>query len=120
MANWTEGRLRSFITSTIRSGFRRYPEKYETLAKACVGVKTNKATGRQAKHYKCEKCKKLFVGKDVQVDHITPVVCPTLGFVDWDTFIKRLFCPANNLQVLCKPCHLAKTNKERQQKKEKK
>lgn len=110
---WSAGRKKAFITSTIRGGFRRYPPKYVALAKACVGVKLNEKTGRQAKHYTCAKCKKDFPGKEVQVDHKNPVVDPKVGFVSWDEFILRLFCDVLNLQVLCKPCHLVKTKKEK-------
>ena len=31
-------------------------------------------------------------------------------FIDWNTFVERLFCPASNLQMLCKECHQIKTN----------
>jgi 5-methylcytosine-specific restriction endonuclease McrA len=51
------------------------------------------------------------------VDHIKPVVDPIKGFQSWDIFIDRLFCEASNLQAICKPCHLLKTNKEKQEKK---
>lgn len=109
--NWTEGRYRSFITSIIRAGFRRFPAKYEALNNAKAGKRTNEATGRMAEHYKCAKCKQEFTAKDVQVDHIKPVVPPS-GFTTWDDFISRLFCSATNLQVLCKECHKIKTKKE--------
>src|SRR5512139_4098738 len=101
MANkgWTEGRLRSFITSTIRAGFRRFPPKFEVLKAALTGKKVNEATGRVAAHYRCADCKKDFPQKNVQVDHIKPVVDPKVGFVSWDVFIERLFCEAKNLQV---------------------
>jgi 5-methylcytosine-specific restriction endonuclease McrA len=68
-------------------------------------------SGRNAKHFKCAKCKRDFPQKDVTVDHIIPVVGPE-GFVSWDEFIKRLFCSTNNLQVVCIPCHATKTKKE--------
>jgi len=113
---WSEGRIKSFIVSTLRSGARRWPPKFETLKEACVGKKLNKTSNRQALHYKCNKCKKEFPQKDVQVDHIFPVVGPE-GFIDWNTFIERLFCPKENLQVLCSKCHTAKTNKEKKQRK---
>lgn len=109
--NWTDGRIRSFITSTIRSGFRRWPEKYEALNKAKVGKKKNQQTGRLAEHYRCASCKKHYTAKDVQVDHIDPVV-PLTGFTTWDSFIERLFCTAKELQVLCKTCHKNKTKEE--------
>jgi 5-methylcytosine-specific restriction endonuclease McrA len=111
---WTPGRLKAFITSTLRGGFRRYPPKYEKLNKAKTVKKVNKETGRIAMHYKCAKCKKQFPLKQVQVDHIVPIVNPKIGFTTWDDFISRLFCDESNLQVLCKSCHAIKTKKERQ------
>lgn len=66
-------------------------------------------------HYTCKACKKEFPAKDVQVDHVKPVVEPRVGFVDWNTFIERLYVEAKKLQVLCKACHKKKSNKERAQ-----
>lgn len=115
MANkeWTEGRLKAFITSTLRGGFRKYPPKYESLKEAQVGKKINDKSQRMAMHYECNKCKGHFPNKEVQVDHILPVVCPKKGFESWDIFIARLFCSSDNLQVLCKGCHDEKTKTER-------
>ena len=110
---WTEGRLKSFITSTLRGGFRRYPPKYDSLKEAQVGKKINSKSQRLAMHYKCNRCKEAFPAKEVQVDHILPVVCPKKGFESWDIFIARLFCSSDNLQVLCKVCHGIKTKDER-------
>ena len=112
---WTEGRLKSFITSTLRGGFRKFPPKYETLKKASVGKKINAKTKRMAEHFTCNMCKGEFPAKEVNVDHISPVVCPYTGFVDWNTFINRLFCDGGNLQVLCSPCHDLKTAEERKE-----
>jgi len=110
---WTEGRYRSFITSTLRGGMRRWPPKWVALKTAFVGKKINKKTGKQAMHYKCAACSKDYVSKDVQVDHVNPVVDPTTGFVSWDVYIDRLFCEGGNLQVLCSTCHKKKTAKEK-------
>lgn len=115
---WTSGRLRSFITTTIRGGFRRYPPKFNVLNEALVGKKLNEKTGREAKHYRCSHCKGEFPAKEVQVDHIEPVVIPEEGFVSWDKFIERLFCGEKDLQVLCIPCHKAKTKEEQRRKRE--
>lgn len=92
---------------------RRWPPKWSTLKEAFVGKKINKKTGKQAMHYRCAGCKKHYVAKDVQVDHIQPVVDPTTGFLSWDVYIDRMFCDSVNLQVLCKTCHNTKTAKEK-------
>lgn len=62
-------------------------------------------------HYKCAKCGVELPQREVQVDHIKPVVLKE--FTTWDTFIDRLLVEAKKLQVLCKPCHAAKTKQER-------
>lgn len=50
---------------------------------------------------------------NIQVDHVIPVIGPE-GFVDWNTFIDRLFTTKDNFQVLCKACHDAKTKDEKE------
>jgi 5-methylcytosine-specific restriction endonuclease McrA len=110
--SWTEGRYRAFITSVLRSGFRRWPPKYKALNAACVGVLKNKKTKRDGKHYTCALCSKVHPSSNVQVDHILPVVAPE-GFDTWGTYIERLFCEQDNLQVVCKPCHKKKSASER-------
>lgn len=110
---WTEGRYRSFITSTLRGGMRRWPPKWKALKDAELGRKTNKKTGKLAMHYKCASCHNEYTSKDVQVDHIEPVVNPATGFVSWDVYISRMFCEKHNLQVLCTTCHKVKTKEEK-------
>lgn len=90
------------ILSTIRRAWARYPERYVALnrAKLSYGV------------YRCEKCLEPKRRKAIQVDHIEPVVEPTAGLVDIETYIKRLFCKSTGLQILCKPCHKLKSGAE--------
>ena len=107
--------MKAFIISGLRAASRRYPPKFETLNEAKTTKKINPKTGRLAQHYKCKACKEEFPAKDVAVDHKKPVVDPKVGFVDWNTFITRLFCDKKNLQVLCTGCHKKKTMKEKQQ-----
>lgn len=110
---WTEARFRSFIKSILRGGSQRWGPKYETLNEACVGKRINAKTGRLAKHFKCCKCTQEYPQKEVEVNHILPVV-PLSGFDSWDGVIERLFCEKDGLEVVCKPCHLKISADERE------
>jgi hypothetical protein len=112
---WTEGRFNSFVKSTLRSGSQRWPPKYRALNQAKQGKKINPASGRLAEHYKCAACEGSYPAKNIQVDHILPVIDPTVGFTTWDDVIKRMFCEEDNFQILCRECHKEKTQKEKQQ-----
>ena len=113
---WTEARYFSFIKSGLRSASQRWPPKYRVLSGAYVGTKTNPKSGRLAKHYVCKGCGNEFVAKDVEVNHIIPVI-PVTGFDSWDGVIKRLFCEEQGLEVLCKPCHKKITQQENEERK---
>lgn len=54
---------------------------------------------------------------NVFVDHIVPVVDAVVGWTSYDDFIERLFCNSDNLQVLCKECHDAKSADEKEKRK---
>jgi hypothetical protein len=113
---WTEARFTSFIKSALRSASQRWPPKYQTLNEAFVGKQINASSGRLAKHFKCRKCANLFPQKEVEVNHITPVV-PLTGFDSWDGVIERMFCEKHELEVLCKPCHSEISKKENSERK---
>jgi 5-methylcytosine-specific restriction endonuclease McrA len=106
------------IRGAIRRIFSRSPVKIEVLKKVRREVpKYNKDGSRSKKdsvQYQCAVCK-LWVGSTkVEVDHIIPVIeMNEQGFVDWNTFVERLFCGPENLQVICDPCHDKKTQEER-------
>ncbi len=86
---------------------------------ACVPVtmgyyKTGKFAGgaKIVAHYTCAECGNNFRDKDVEVDH--KVQAGSLkGPEDLSGFVTRLFCHADELQVVCKPCHKIKTAEER-------
>lgn len=115
---WTNGRMNSFIMSTLRSGMRRWPPFWKAHKAASEGKSINPKTGRVAEHKKCASCHNNLPTKEVQVDHIMPVVDPATGFVSWDETIYRLYCDTSNLQVLCKACHLLKTKADKALRKE--
>ena len=115
---WSTARMRSFVMSALRRA--QWPVKYQVVKGAFVKAGINPATGRMCKLHVCEQCNNLFPQKDMAVDHIDPVV-PLEGFdkpdgflgYDWDQVIRRLYCEAPKLQVLCKPCHKVKSQDER-------
>jgi 5-methylcytosine-specific restriction endonuclease McrA len=108
----TEAGRHAKIVSALRGGSKWWKPKMETLRLSRVGTQVNKATGRMAMHHKCTICLEAFPAKEVQVDHITPLVGAE-GFNTWDEFIAILFCEKEGMQVLCKPCHQIKTNEEK-------
>jgi hypothetical protein len=46
------------------------------------------------------------------VDHIEPIV-PVTGWESWDSYIERMFCEKEGLQILCEECHDVKTRAEK-------
>jgi len=68
---------------------------------------------KDAVQYCCGACGQWVGSTKCAVDHITPVIAVETGFVDWNDFVSRLFCGPENLQVICDPCHNAKTQAER-------
>ena len=110
---WTKSRFNSFIKGSLRTASVRWPPRYETLNGAFVERKVNVKTGKLAKHFKCAKCGEDFPQKDVEVNHINPVV-PVEGFDSWDSVIERMFCEKEGLELLCKPCHKETTAEENQ------
>ena len=95
--------LKTWLRWQLRKISLRWPARSQAMARARVewGV------------YKCEGCKSTTRAKDVQADHIVPVI-GIEGFTNWDDFITRLFCSADNYQILCKTCHQIKTQAEQQ------
>jgi len=99
-----------FAKNTIRRAWKKTP--MASIARQ----RANKAIGK----YECNICKNWFSPKKIHLDHIEPVVDPLIGYIDLDTWVKRLLCDENNLQYLCKPCHTQKTNKENSERRNKK
>ncbi len=91
--------LRHFLTNKLRRISYQWPPRKEAIRKARIerGV------------YRCAICEGQFGPKEIQLDHKIPVIDEELGFINWDTYIERLFCDEDNFQVLCKPCHETKT-----------
>ncbi len=105
------------VRSAIRRVFSRSPIVREMMWKVRREVpKFNKDGGRAKKdavQYQCNVCSTWTKSTAIAVDHIEPVIDVTDGFIDWNTFVQRLFCGPENLQVICDDCHQKKTNQER-------
>jgi len=109
---WTESRYKSFITSLLRQGTRRWAPIAET----------EKDARSDRGMYKCQICKETVPVtvkdgrkrvRNIFVDHINPIVNPETGFTNWDDYIENMFCEKENLQLLCKKCHDEKSSRER-------
>jgi hypothetical protein len=79
---WTEAKYFGFIRNALRNANKRYPPRFEALAKA----KQKVDWGRIKTAYTC---------------------------ADLPSFVERMFCEVDGLQVLCKSCHKDKTAAER-------
>jgi len=105
------------IRGALRRVFSRSPIIREVMWKVRREIPKFNKDGTRAKkdavQYRCGVCGEYVGSTQVAVDHIVPVISVSEGFVDFNTFIERLFCDASNLQVICDPCHNKKTNSER-------
>lgn len=109
---WTEAKFNSFIRNQLRSATRKWAPINDVKKEANVerGV------------YLCAGCKELVPPttkqgrkrvQNIFVDHIDPIVDPTVGFEGFDVYIERMFCEKGNLQLLCGECHDKKSMEER-------
>jgi 5-methylcytosine-specific restriction endonuclease McrA len=107
--------LRNHIEKTLRDSFRKTPMYNEAKRRAKEDYFEPSKNGKPMRrvHYKCASCGLHFLDKtgfkQIALDHILPVIDPLVGWVDYNTYIERLFCSIDNLQVLCKPCHSKKS-----------
>jgi len=117
---WTEAEFKSRIVSALRKISSFWKPKQACIRRAKVSV------GK----YRCEECglivpssiegewksgkkkgKKRRI-KNIVADHISPVIDPSVGFVDWNVYIDRMFIE-EGWQAICKSCHDDKTSEER-------
>jgi hypothetical protein len=119
---WNED---SALRSAWRRIFSRSPIVIEVMKAGKRYVPKFNSDGSRSKkdsvEFLCNVCKKWVKasvgGKgNVAVDHIIPVISTenTEGKVqDWNLFKSKLFCAKSNLQIICKTCHIKKSNEER-------
>lgn len=116
-------KVKNRVINSLRRLTFSHPPRNQALNKMKVAAAT----------FACEKCgdwyysgkseKNLakieaeFPDKDIQVgkvyvDHIEPIV-PLTGWESWDSYIERMFCEKEGLQILCEECHDVKTRAEK-------
>ena len=120
--------LKNHIEKSLRASFRKAPVYNEAKRRAKEEYFETSKHGKPLRrvHYKCAQCGKFFLDKtgfkEIAVDHISPVIDTATGWVDYNTYIDRLFCSVDNLQILCnyagerdgvRSCHKLKTAKEK-------
>ncbi len=111
---WTESRYRSFIVSMLRKSSARWGPRNECKKDARHHKKLPNDKGRLVFHSICSACKAIIPETTSSVDHINPVIDPQIGFIDWDTYISRIYCEKEGFQILCSSCHTIKTKGERE------
>jgi 5-methylcytosine-specific restriction endonuclease McrA len=106
----TEAQYFQKIRSSLRNAFRWWLPMKQVLENA---KRHSQSANKKLKwEYKCNKCKRWFPRKEVEVDHVIP--CGTLRKLDdIPGFIQRLTAEnPTSYQVLCKKCHKLKTQAE--------
>lgn len=116
--DWTPARYRSFVRGGLRSISMRWPPKNEVKKAARISRGVYECSGYKRTSHNVTASLPPKPGNkrrinNAVVDHISPVIDPSVGFVSWDSLIENLFCEEEDLQVLCHECHKAKTADER-------
>lgn len=98
----------NFVKNTLRRASYRWPARGEA----------EKAARISRGLYRCNMCAGEFQRKDVELDHVEPVVpikeawIDENGNADWNLYITRLFPDKEGYQIICKTCHFSKTSIE--------
>ena len=121
--------LKNYLISVLRKASRKTPAFSQAFnaAKEEFFVTTKSGGKARRVRFKCAECGRAFLNKvgsrEIAADHTVPVV-GIEGFVDWNTYIERMFCDADGYKILCnyeglrdgvESCHRIKTNLERAQ-----
>jgi hypothetical protein len=105
------------IRGALRRIFARSPLVVEKMQESRREIPRYNKDGSRAKkdwvQRQCEVCLSWVGSTKIVIDHKEPVISVNKGFVDWNTFVARLWCSIDNLQRICSTCHDLKTQTER-------
>lgn len=104
------------LWSQIRRAWTSWsPNRRAVLNAGVVKIPKLKNDGTESKvlvnHWKCAECSELVTERDV--DHIEAVGAQPRCDEEVAAACARLFCGIDNLRILCKKCHAAKSAKEK-------
>ncbi len=108
----SESAFWAFIRSALRQKSRWW--KPITQCKQNAKRPYKGVNKRQKFEYQCNKCKKWFPDKQINIDHILPAGELNKAN-DLPGFVERLFVEEYGLQCLCTNCHNEKTKQEKEQ-----
>ena len=108
-------KLKKFVISVLRKSTFKWKPRQMAYDKSKVKV-GEFSTGRPKYKRRCTICEELFMSKDIQMDHIDPVV-PIEGYksgssFDLNEYVERMFPEETGWQTICHTCHDEKTKKE--------
>lgn len=102
------------ILGALRNEHRKYSVKKEAMR---LAIHPTEKGPRGGNLYICNHCGLCFKGKEIQMDHIDPVIPLNKSYdeMDWNEIMSRLFCELENYQCLCRDCHLIKCAEENEE-----
>jgi len=113
--------LFSFLKPRLSRMSIQWPARQEVLKRIKIEVQDGYFKNGNPKiniRYKCEKCNKITIMDDIQIDHIIPI-SNFAAHGSWDSYLNAMFCSADKLQGLCVSCHEEKTSQEATERAEK-
>lgn len=105
---------RNLIKGAIRRVFSRSDLRKEALIKSIITY-YDESRKRVTKWSRCPICTQPTPTYTMEVDHVIPVVPLDKNLEDmtWDELVNNVWCDAENLVAICKPCHKIKSGQER-------
>lgn len=109
-------RTLAIVISAVRKSFCRHSPEY---AKALSKV-VDYSGPRGGRRWYCEKCGLKLAHTETFVDHIEPIIPLNQSVINltFKELYERCWTTSDNLQVLCKPCHMIKSKQENKERRE--
>ena len=124
--DWNKFR-KAFIVAALRRVSQRWPASQIAIKAARTTRQVNPKTGRLCWHVRCAWCHNEFVEKEIERDHIKPVVSVDVSEVlssvrqtdveqqaqlNLGAYLLRMLPEPSGYQALCHECHATKTRGE--------